>query len=68
MTKSPTKFPGLSKELVEALDHQFPERSAEPEWTEREVWINTGKRHAIRFIINKYNEQVKAAIENKVKV
>jgi len=68
MTKTPTKFPGLSKELIDALDRQFPERSAEPEWTDREVWINAGKRQAIRFIINKFNEQLKAAVDNKVKI
>lgn len=63
----PKAIPGLSKELVEALDKAFPERCAEPEWSDREVWINTGKRLAIRFIINKFNEQVKAAINNKTK-
>ena len=58
-------LPGLTKELVEALNSIFPERCAEPEWSDRDVWINTGRRLAVRYIINKYNEQVKAAIESK---
>ena len=64
----PSSFPGVPKELAEALDKAFPERCPEPEWSDREVWIYTGRRLVVRHILNKFNEQVKAAIDSKVKV
>lgn len=61
-------FPFISKELVDELNTRFPERCPDPGWTDRDVWIKTGERQVARFLINKFNEQVKSAMDKKVKV
>ena len=52
-----SKLPDLTKSLVDALDALFPEKSADPRWTDREVWIKSGERAVIRFIVSQYELQ-----------
>jgi hypothetical protein len=44
------EFPEVSPELVRALESMFPERSADPRWTDREVWIKSGECNVVRFV------------------
>jgi hypothetical protein len=59
------KMPAISKELIEVLNQLFPERSAELEWTEKEVWFRTGQRNIIRFLNSHFAEQNKTIMEKK---
>ena len=59
------KMPDISKELIEVLNKLFPERSAELEWTEKEVWFRTGQRNIIRFLNSHFTEQNKTIMEKK---
>lgn len=44
-------IPPLDAVLVEALDKRFPERCPDPDWPDRQVWIEVGKREVIRFLL-----------------
>lgn len=41
-------IPGLSRELVDALDLLWPERCPNPMQTEREIWMYVGARDMVR--------------------
>ena len=50
-------LPRLSEQLVAALAAQFPERSAELTWTEKEVWFYAGQVSVVRWLALKLEEQ-----------
>jgi len=43
-------IPPLDRALIEALDERVPERCPDPSWSDREIWIYTGKRELIRLL------------------
>jgi ArsR family metal-binding transcriptional regulator len=45
------EIPTLSEELVEVLDRAFPEKCPDPSWSERKIWMYTGKRELIRTLL-----------------
>ena len=51
------RIPTLSKELIQALNERVPERCPDPTWTDREIWIYTGKRELVKFLVNEFKEQ-----------
>lgn len=51
------KFPDVSAVLVEYLDNLFPEKSADLQWSDRDVWYKAGQRSVINFLIDKLNQQ-----------
>jgi hypothetical protein len=55
--KALPNIPPLDAVLVDALDKRFPERCPDPEWTDRKVWIEVGKREVIRFLLNQLERQ-----------
>lgn len=57
-------FPPVPKELVQALDERFPERSPDPEWSDREVWMRAGERRVVRFLLRKLQEQEEDTLSN----
>ena len=51
------KFPFISQEPLESLEAIYPERSADPEWTDRQVWINSGECRVVRFLRQIHTDQ-----------
>lgn len=51
------KLPPLSEQLVNAMDHLFPERCPDPKQSERDIWIAVGKRLVARFLREQFNRQ-----------
>lgn len=56
-------FPSVSTELLETLTRLFPERSADPAWTDREVWIKSGECNVVRLLRAKFDEQNETIIQ-----
>jgi hypothetical protein len=50
-------FPPLTEQLIAALATQFPDRSADLDWGEKEVWFKAGQVSVIRWLAAKYEEQ-----------
>lgn len=50
-------FPKLSEQLIAALATQFPERSADLDWNEKEVWFKAGQVSVVRWLAAKLEEQ-----------
>jgi hypothetical protein len=53
----PEDFPPLDEAVVKKLDALFPERCADAEWTDRKVWIESGKRQVVRFLLAEFKRQ-----------
>jgi hypothetical protein len=54
-------FPRLSEQLIAALGAQFPERAAELDWSEKEVWFRAGQVSVVRWLAAKLEEQEEGA-------
>lgn len=54
-------FPRLSEQLIAALGAQFPERAAELDWNEKEVWYRAGQVSVVRWLAAKLEEQEEGA-------
>ena len=52
-----TGFPDVSRNFVEAMDALFPEKSADLQWSDRDVWYKSGQRSVIKFLQQKLKEQ-----------
>jgi hypothetical protein len=50
-------FPLIPEALVEELDRRFPEMSADPGWSDREIWIKSGQRSVVRFLMGQFKRQ-----------
>lgn len=65
MSKSPTymkgqdPLPNIPQDLMKALEERFPERCPNPKNTEREIWIEVGKRELVRFLKSQFDSQNK---------
>ena len=57
-------IPSLDPKLIGALDERFPERCPDPEMSEREIWIEAGKRSVVRFLIDQLENQKNNLLEN----
>lgn len=49
-------LPFQSAALIEQLDKEIPERCPDPTWTEREIWVYTGKRQLINSLLLRLKE------------
>jgi hypothetical protein len=56
-------FPAIPADLLEALERLFPERSADLQWTDREVWHKAGSRDVIRMLRARFDEQNETVIQ-----
>jgi hypothetical protein len=54
-------FPLLTDQLVAALAAQFPERAADLDWSEKEVWFRAGQVSVVRWLASKLEEQQEGA-------
>lgn len=52
-------LPDIPKALLDALQKLYPEKSADPSWSDREIWIRSGQRQVVRFLQHKFDEQTK---------
>jgi len=51
MSKTNNDFlPTHGHDLLEMLDEIFPEKSAQMEWTDREVWFRAGQRSVVNWL------------------
>jgi hypothetical protein len=51
----------LSEQLIAAMAAQFPERAADIDWTEKEVWFKAGQVSVVRWLATKLEEQEEGA-------
>lgn len=57
-------FPIIPKLLLDELNKRYPERSAELDWSDREVWLRAGERRVIRLLNEMYKRQNENILEN----
>lgn len=57
-------FPLISKPLLDELNQRYPERSAESEWSDREIWLKAGERRVVRFLNEMYKRQNENILES----
>ncbi len=57
-------FPIIPKPLLDELNERYPERSAESEWTDRDIWIKSGERRVVRFLNEMYKRQNENILES----
>jgi hypothetical protein len=50
-------FPLIPEDLLEALEKRFPDRCPDPQWSERRIWIEVGKREVVKFLKRTFAEQ-----------
>lgn len=58
------QFPYIPPSLLEELNQRYPERSAELDWSEREIWVRAGERRVIRFLNEMFKRQNDNILEN----
>jgi len=54
-------LPRLTEQLVAAVAAQFPERAADLDWTEKEVWFRAGQVSVARWLASRLEEQQEGA-------
>jgi hypothetical protein len=54
-------LPRLSEQLIAALAAQFPERAADLDWNEREIWFKAGQVSVVRWLATQLEEQQEGA-------
>ena len=52
-----TELPPIDKNLLGKLNELFPEKSADLEWEEKEIWYKAGQRSVIHFLQQTYKDQ-----------
>jgi len=57
-------FPYVPKDLLEALEKLYPERTPEPEWSDREIWMRVGERRVVRFLKRIFEQQNENVLRN----
>lgn len=57
------RIPTLDPTLVEVLNERIPERCPDPSWSEREIWMYSGKRELVNQLIS----ELKAQEDNLIK-
>lgn len=50
--------PNVTELLLDALDKLYPERCADPQDTEREIWIKVGQRRVVTFLQEQFSRQL----------
>ena len=59
------KLPVISKDLLDALDGLFPERTPPITMEYKEICFRSGQRSVIRFLHEKLNQQSENVLEKK---
>lgn len=61
-------YPFIPLPLLEALKGQYPDRSPDVRWTDREVWFKAGQASVVRFLEAKSLEQQNNILEGNLYV
>lgn len=60
------KAPPISQELITFLDARYPDKSPNPDDTERQIWRKVGNVEVVRFLKRLFEEQNENILETKV--
>lgn len=60
------QFPYVPPGLLEYLERLYPERTPEPDWDDRKIWMEVGARKIVRKLRSIYDEQVKDPLATDV--
>ncbi|MFB2563640.1 hypothetical protein [Rhizobium sp. IMFF44] len=66
MAEDQTRFPYIPKDLIEALDKRFPERTPSLKTSLDEIRWKGGERAVVRFLLEQYDRQNETVINQKV--
>jgi hypothetical protein len=66
MVDDQDRFPHIPKDLVEALDKRFPERTPSLNTSLDEIRWKGGERAVVRFLLEQYSRQNETVINKKV--
>ena len=53
----PIEIPILSEELIDYLDKSFPEKCADLQENEKQIFYKSGQRSVVKHLIEKYKLQ-----------
>lgn len=56
-------LPPISAQLLSALAQQFPDRSPDLQWSEKEVWFRSGQASVVRFLATVHQDQLEKGID-----
>lgn len=56
-------LPATAEQLVALLDKTYPELSADPSWSDREVWMRAGERRLVRWLLRLRDEAADNILE-----
>jgi len=65
MQRNQDKLPVITKELLEALDELFPERTPEINMEPKEMYFRIGQRSVVRFLHQAHKNQSENILEKK---
>lgn len=65
MQQQKIKLPVITKELLEALDGLFPERTPEINMEPKEMYFRIGQRSVVRFLHAEAKKQSENILEKK---
>jgi hypothetical protein len=60
------RFPPIPKDIIDALNERFPERSASLGEKIEEIMFKAGQRDVIRFLNAQFDEQNKTILTNRI--
>ncbi|AGC35541.1 MULTISPECIES: hypothetical protein [Rhizobium] len=66
MAEDQDRFPHIPKDLIDALDQKFPERTPSLKSSLDEIRWKGGERHVVRFLLEQYHRQNEAVINEQV--
>tara|TARA_X000001382_G_scaffold50345_2_gene34088 strand:- start:1353 stop:1559 length:207 start_codon:yes stop_codon:yes gene_type:complete len=59
------KIPAIPKDLLDALDVLFPEKTPDINMEYKEICFRSGQRSVVRFLHDKHKEQSENILEDK---
>ncbi|SCW77106.1 hypothetical protein SAMN02927900_04768 [Rhizobium mongolense subsp. loessense] len=66
MAQAEERFPHIPKDLIEALDKRFPERTPSLKTSFEEIRWKGGERAVVRFLLEQYDRQNETVINEQV--
>ncbi len=59
------KIPAIPKDLLDALDVLFPEKTPDINMEYKEICFRSGQRSVVNFLHDKHNQQSETILEDK---
>lgn len=57
-------LPNSIPELIQKLNEELPEKTPEISWSDREIWIYSGQRKLINYLVRLQKEAEENILEN----